>query len=532
MNTLVVLFAGEMTGFALESFSGADSAFVKSLRAAAGMGESSRILLCAARHRHNGSAALDPEVLESACSNAGISVSMHVEDRWNAELLFSVADREAADAEQIVLVFGDSPLVDIPFSKKLMEQHCKHAAEYTFADGYPCGLSPDILARGILPPLTRLAAGSSGPVTHTVVFDTIKKDINSFDIETDIAPTDVRQLRMALFCDTWQNTLLCRSFPDITAENYAALVAERAGKLRTVPAFYGIQIAGGCPFACSFCPYPEQSRKTCGKEVTERTDTMSREQFSALADKIAAYSKTAVVSLSLWGEPSQHPDVAGLVADVLKHPGLSVLIETTGIGWTTETLNRIKKTVSESTGRNSPFPPIIWIVSLDAVEPGLYGSLRGIGDEHAAGSLFAEAQSCIGNLATRFPDDVWPQFIRMNENEEELEPFYRKWKETLSRVIVQKHDSFCGLMSDRRVADLSPLKRTPCWHLKRDMSILIDGTVPLCREALLATESFGNACTDDLSSIWNGYHSVYEQHTACVYEGICGACDEYYTYNF
>ena len=378
----------------------------------------------------------------------------------------------------------------------------------------------------------RLAAGETGPVTHTVVFDTLKKDINSFDIETDIAPVDVRHVRMALFCDTWQNTLICQAFPDITADNYAGLFSERSGKLRTVPAFYGIQVAGGCPFACSFCPYPEQSRTRSGKEVSERTDVMSREQFSALAEKIAVFSKTAVVSLSLWGEPARHPQIAELVADVLKHPGLSVLIETTGIGWKEETLDRIKQAVADCGARTTHFPPIIWIVSLDAAEAGLYGALRGIRDEREANALFSGALATIDSLARRFPADVWPQFIRMNENEEELEPFYRAWKEKLSRVIVQKHDSFCGFMSDRRVADLSPLKRTPCWHLKRDMSILIDGTVPLCREAVSVPESFGNAFTDDLSLIWNGYHSVYEQHAACVYEGICGACDEYYTYNF
>lgn len=146
--------------------------------------------------------------------------------------------------------------------------------------------------------------------------------------------------------------------------------------------------------------------------------------------------------------------------------------------------------------------------------------------------LFSEAIACIDTLSQRFPQDVWPQFIRMNENEEQLEVFYRFWKEKFSRVIIQKYDHFCGTQAQRRVADLSPLERNPCWHLKRDMSILIDGTVPLCREDLHASHLNGNAFSDDLADIWKGYHRVYEQHLACVYEGICGACDEYYTYNF
>jgi len=136
------------------------------------------------------------------------------------------------------------------------------------------------------------------------------------------------------------------------------------------------------------------------------------------------------------------------------------------------------------------------------------------------------------SLCSRFPDSVWPQMIRMKDNEEELELFYRSWKEKLSRVIIQKHDHFCSTIQDRRVADLSPLVRRPCWHLGRDMSILIDGTVPLCREDLYAARSLGNALTDELEHIWNNGAPVYEQHLCGNYEGMCGACDEFYTFNF
>ena len=531
MNTFVVLFCGELAPFALEPFAGGDSAFIRSLRAASSFAGNGSVLVCAARSRNSGYPAADPARLEALIAESGVSAGVHVEERWTTELFYSVLDREAGNADHAALFFGDCPCIDLALSRTLMDRHLTYAAEYTFADGYPAGLSPDILARGILPVLVRLSAGETGAVTRTTVFDTIKKDINSFDIETDIAPVDVRHLRMTLACDTRQNFLVSEAFHDISAETYAAMVETRAGKLRTVPAFYGIQTSGGCPFACNFCPYPEASLSR-GTAVTERTDFMNREDFSRIVDKIAEYSRTAVVSLSLWGEPARHPDVAGLVADVLKHDGLSVLIETTGIGWTTETLDTIAAAAAEAGPRMTSLPAITWIVALDAAEAGQYGTLRGIQDTDRANTLFVEALSCIDSLAVRFPDDVWPQFVRMNENEEQLEQFYRYWKEKLSRVIVQKHDSFCKTKPDRRVADLSPLKRNPCWHLKRDMSILIDGTVPLCREDVYAKTSFGNAFTDDLAAIWNGYHSVYEQQTACVYEGICGACDEYYTYNF
>ena len=85
-------------------------------------------------------------------------------------------------------------------------------------------------------------------------------------------------------------------------------------------------------------------------------------------------------------------------------------------------------------------------------------------------------------LLSAFTGTAWVQAVRMKENEEDLDVFYKTWKAKTENVIVQKYDSFSGLLPDRKVADLSPVERFPCWHLKRDMAILLDGTVPLCRE--------------------------------------------------
>ena len=87
-------------------------------------------------------------------------------------------------------------------------------------------------------------------------------------------------------------------------------------------------------------------------------------------------------------------------------------------------------------------------------------------------------------------------------------------------------------MPDRRPADISPLKRHPCWHLKRDMSILTDGSVPLCKEDCSRSIILGNAFTESLETIWErGLQTYQDQITSC-YKGVCEHCDEYYTYNF
>jgi spiro-SPASM protein len=172
--------------------------------------------------------------------------------------------------------------------------------------------------------------------------------------------------------------------------------------------------------------------------------------------------------------------------------------------------------------------PLSWIVSLDAADSNRYREIRGPG--------FAEAVECAKTLAALFPKDSYVQAVRVKGAEDDIEQFYRSWKEEGAQIIIQKYDDFCGALPKLQASDLSPVQRRPCWHLMRDMAILMDGRVPLCRETLDSGEILGNAFTEDLETIWARGEPFYrEQCTAAgaiQYRGVCAGCDEYYTYNF
>lgn len=523
MKALAVLFAGKLTGNSREPLAGGASAFERSVARVSEFPHIEKVLVCAAQKG-------------SGCIENSHQYILRKKDEWTPESFFSVIEEESEGFDHIYLVWADCPFLDSSFAAKLYDLHVQYASEYTFADGYPLGLAPEILARGILPVLVKMTQGISTPLTRESVFETIKKEINSFDIETDIAPVDLRHLRLEFACDTKRNTLLCESFTDITIQNYANLIAERAEALRSLPAFYALQIAGRCPYECRFCPYPEFCLSgqgiSPGISASNRRDFMKYEDFSLVIDKISRFSGDAVVSLSLWGEPSYHPDIVLFIKKILSYPSLSVLIETTGISWDPLILTEIAESLKEFEPRQNGQPPITWIVSLDAVGSTCYGNEHGIEEGPQADVLFREALATVEVLLSLFPKAVHPQMLRLKTNEEELESFYRFWKQKTGNVIIQKHDHFCSSITDLRVADLSPLIHHPCWHLKRDMCIMMDGTVPLCREDLYATHLLGNAFSQDFEKIWSESIEVYQQHVKCNYEGLCGACDEYYTYNF
>ena len=82
------------------------------------------------------------------------------------------------------------------------------------------------------------------------------------------------------------------------------------------------------------------------------------------------------------------------------------------------------------------------------------------------------------------------------------------------------------------MADLTPLSRHPCWHNKREVAILIDGTVPLCREDFKAEISLGNILEDGIENVWESGQEIYLRHLQENYPDLCSRCEEFYTFNF
>jgi len=78
------------------------------------------------------------------------------------------------------------------------------------------------------------------------------------------------------------------------------------------------------------------------------------------------------------------------------------------------------------------------------------------------------------------------------------------------------------------------------------MPVLIDGTVPLCREDMTVLKGYlngnsgnsgetpitGNVFSGNLEEIWEKGASIYRRHCEKDYTASCAKCDEYYTYNF
>ena len=413
--------------------------------------------------------------------------------------------------------WGDCPLLDNKTTAELWALHYRYDAEYTFADGYPQGLTPELLSVRLPERLMPMAAARRGPAARNSIFEVLRGDINAFDVETHLSPADIRMDRVSITCDTRRNRNIAERLyaaGGTDADSLCRVIPENRALLRDLPSYFPIQITNRSPQSCSYCAFPKYAG-----DPRLLSDHMPADRFDNLCRRIADFAGDAVIAPSLWGEPSCHPQVGTLIRSALnagESGSVKVLIETSGIGWDRSLLRELA--AESRSGR------LMWIVLLDAADPDLYRSLRGEGME--------EAEDTARFLAELFGDYCWMQAVRMNENEEDLENFYARWKDVGAGPIIQKYDSYAGYLPDRQPADLSPLERFPCWHLKRDMPILIDGTVPLCRSDLGRRDPLGNVFSENLADVWQRGEPVHRAHADGVYPSPCAQCDEYYTFNF
>lgn len=417
------------------------------------------------------------------------------------------------DVNSLFYLFGDTPFIDPVLCERMWNNHRRYHADYTFADAYPVGISVEIIRASAVSALASLAEGATGPIQRDTVFEVLRKDINAFEIETEIPPLDLRMLRICLAAEGRSGFMLVKRLADAGVRGAEALLRyldENQQILRTLPAYLSVQISAACPQACTYCPYPG----TAG-DVLNLSEYMSLDRFKELLKGYSEFAGRGYVNLSPWGEPALHPQISAILDALLEYPDLTGVIETAGLGWNRETLARLAE---KAAGH------LVWIVSLDAHTEETYRKLRGPG--------FKEAVATAKTLLELFPSTAYVQAVRMDINEEELEHFYRSWKEVTQNIIIQKYDCFSGRLPQRRVADISPLKRNPCWHLKRDLVVLVNGDVPLCREDLDLKSPLGNIFSDGFEAVWKAGEEYYNQHIQKKYPPLCRECDEYYTYNY
>ncbi len=525
MKNIVVLFAGLSEGHSFEKVFDGQCALEKTLKWASSVEKSQGIYI------------LTSPDLSSRIENLSSSfnnVKIVKKEAWtNQMVVSSIADAASeAGADYALFSFADCPFISTDLTSRIIYDHETYRAEYTFADGWNYGFAPEALDRGAAAIISELAGttqktAGEKPASRDCLFAIMSGDINSFEIETVIAEKDYRMLRFEFECTTKAGLESCKSLYEAAEKTGLSLKQENCHDIykvsdlaeslcsiqKTIPHFYNFQISSKYNTRALYSPVENI-------EKLKNLKDMDFNSFKGLVKEIAEFSENAVIGLSCFGEPLLHSQFVDFALEVISHKGLSLFIETDGLCIT----EKIASKISEASAGN-----VDWAIQIDAADPVMYEKINGI-----SGDNFSKACESVTVLEKYFQNHVYPQFTRMNANESQLEDFFRFWndKESPSKgqLVIMKYDSMAGLLSDEKPADLSPLKRNPCWHLRRDMVIFADGNVPLCRTRF--DEIAGNVFEEGLMAVWEKITPEVEKHINENYCEKCRKCDEFYTFNF
>ena len=240
---------------------------------------------------------------------------------------------------------------------------------------------------------------------------------------------------------------------------------------------------------------------------------MDKSMLGKILEELSDWAQNAVVDFSGLGDPALHPQGLELLKQLEKFSAFRYVLTSRGS----------QRAFLE--GALGLLPQLTVIISLDAADDASYQAVWGKGDFHAI-------EETAATLLEKFPGRVYLQFTRMRENEEALDAFFQRFRVFKDYLLVSKYNSFCNSLPERKVVDLSPLTRFPCWKLQRELFIHWDGSVSLCSQDFEKLNVLAQWDKKSLKEIWQEMNLIYLSHWQKQYPGLCKNCDEWYIFNF
>ena len=195
------------------------------------------------------------------------------------------------------------------------------------------------------------------------------------------------------------------------------------------------------------------------------------------------------------------------IIDYIINKNFNIIIETYGINIDNLIIEKI-----DNYKKN-----IIFVFKIDAYEKETYKIIHKNGDFDTVNRNIEKIKKA--------GFKVYKQITRMIENEIEIEKFIRN-KET-DDLIIRKYSTFCDIIPDKKVVDLSPFERIPCFHLRREIYIKADGQIPAC----YYSRNLSNICDlnkDNLKSCIKNIKDLYIKNAKQKYLDFCKNCNDYY----
>ncbi|MCE9499904.1 MAG: spiro-SPASM protein, partial [Leptospira sp.] len=356
---------------------------------------------------------------------------------------------------------GICPLFDPDLSTELLSRHKRYISQYSYSENISPGILPVFISREFM---------TSLPVEiKSTVHDFMIKNINNYDVEIFYEPPDLRQYRLDFTLSDNRSLKMVESLyridRNIKYKEILPAILRNPGIFRQGPSYIEIEVYRGCEYKCSFCPRQFIKNDRDG-------DSIDASFLSTLfANLESEFPFPSTVCFGGMGEPLLHKDIQNLIQTTLKFRDLKELIIESALYTDIGTLTGFISGLPEEDRKKLSF-----IINLSTLNEKKYSEIYGK-------SSLPKILDNIDALSDILPkENLHVQILKMTEVEDEIENYFDFFEKRGINIVLQKYNRYVELMPEKRVSDLTPVKREFCWHLARDVYINSQGIVSICRQ--------------------------------------------------
>ena len=428
------------------------------------------------------------------------------------------------DYDSVAWMEGYYPLLDVALTHEIGSLHRRYLAHVTYAENLPEGLVPDLIARDFIRKLPEGASFAKPP--RRLAFE----NVEIFDVELFYKSPDLPLHRLDLSCSDARSVRLVETLLELSpelrarppktpfgaAELAAILDSHSEALLRPFPACIEVELSGRAAVSPIY-RLPLSGRELAPSLYTKLLQEIERDGMKADATIIFGGSGDALL----------HPKIVACIEDTLANPNVKCLILETY-------LSELREEVGEFLRKASASDRLHLIIRLGSTEEAVWRELHG---SDSFGDVMKNIEKLEGILSVEGGAGFCchAEMLRMNENDAAIDAFMERFASSPIRPLLGKYNSFLGELPDRRAVDLSPLVRSYCWHLARDLYLNVDGQVAFCKQDPTVSKGpswdFSNM---SLQEIWRDQLPFWKASFAGDYDRLplpCRKCDEWYTFN-
>jgi spiro-SPASM protein len=423
------------------------------------------------------------------------------------------------------------PLLDTGLSDKLFQIHNEYLADYSFIENAPAGISGVFFSRNLFDSIEieknenteKLEIDTSIPDSMDIPLkDYIEKNINQFHVEIHFEHPDLRLLRLDFSGKNPRSIFLTRAFlrqiPEASSSyKYLEEIVNKSPEiLHNFPSYLEVEINGSCEYNCTFCP------RTVGEKQDDQR--LSLDDIALLIEYCSSCLEDTSITLGGPGEPLEHPEITPMLNLLLDSEHTPVVIlETNG--------KHLDKILSVFNHKKADKLKIV--VNINSLKS--YDILHGtaISNKEKVLQNLDSIKSILDEKNPALKKNIFIQTLKIVDNETELDEIYNLAENLGYTFLLQKYNSYAHLMPEKRVSDMTPLERSFCWHLRRDLFIRANGNVTFCKQDISNSSVRGNIRNMSLKNIWASMKQDWENNYVSKFpkKPDCSTCDEYYTFN-